>query len=495
MQASPSFDRWTGRGNPSTWAGVVLLSLLRLAHVHLLWADEDFHIAAALNILHGRVPYRDFLYDKPPLSAFYYLLTGAHAGWPLRLLDAAYVLLACCLMYRLARDWWGESAGRTAALLFAFFMAFYLPSAVISFAPDALMIVPHVAAIYFTHQRRGGWAGLCAGIAFLVNTKAIFVLATCGLWLAIPISTEKFWSKGAKQWLALTVGFTIPLAAAFVALLGVGAWHGYVQQVWQWGLQYAKQPPALDPFRAGLALTANWLGFHAALVLAAAFALLRMRTVDRLKLSLWLALSFMAVSLGGRFSPRYFLQLLPPLVLVAAEGCTLLWQTYRLRVAAALAILLLIPLCRFGPRYAMLAFDNLRGREPQWADVAMELDNQRAAGRITTLAHPGDTLFVWGLRSSIYVYTRMISDSRFWDSEPLTGVPGDRHLAAATVIDSGPAAAYRAELTLSRPTFIVDGLGPMNPRLAPGVYPELRPWLSEYRLVGRTGLTLIYRRR
>src|SRR5262249_13552939 len=40
----------------------------RLCHVNLLWADEDYHLAAAIQTLHGKLPYRDFWYDKPPLN-------------------------------------------------------------------------------------------------------------------------------------------------------------------------------------------------------------------------------------------------------------------------------------------------------------------------------------------------------------------------------------------------------------------------------------------
>jgi hypothetical protein len=89
----------------------------------------------------------------------------------------------------------------------------------------------------------------------------------------------------------------------------------------------------------------------------------------------------------------------------------------------------------------------------------------------------------------------MVPDGLFGDSQPLTGVPADRHLRANTPIYSAPAAANRKQLAASRPTFIVDGLGLLNPNLAPSVYPELRPWLADYQLVGHTNLSLIYRRR
>src|SRR5882724_6619437 len=97
-------------------AVAILFACLRLCHAHLLWSDEDYHLAAAIRILHGEIPYRDFWYDKPPLAAVYYLLIGGHSGLALRSLDAAYILLACFVAYRLALSWWSETEARIAAL-------------------------------------------------------------------------------------------------------------------------------------------------------------------------------------------------------------------------------------------------------------------------------------------------------------------------------------------------------------------------------------------
>ncbi len=481
MEAAVSSVRLAARTRWIWLCVIVALACLRLSHIHLLWADEDYHLAAALQILHGKVPYRDFWYDKPPLSAVYYLLIAGSAGWPLRLLDAAYVLLACRLIYRLTRDWWSEAEAWTAALLFAFFTAFYLPSAVIAFAADALMVVPHLAAIYCARRKLPLWCGFFAGIAFLVNTKALFILAVCAIWL---------W----PEWWLILAGFAIPAFAGFLWSILVGAWPGYCEQVWRWGLIYAKQSPVLDPVTNALVRTSHWLGFHAALAVGAIFGFLRISPNDRWKLAVWLIFSFAAVSLGWRFAPHYFLQLLPPLIVLASRGIVLALRDRRTLAAALLAILLLVPFIRFAPRYASLALDNWQHREPRWTDVAMDLDSRHAAQKIRGLAHPGDTLFVWGYRPNLYVYTRMISDSRFWDSQPLTGVPADRHLFATTAIYGGPAAANRKELTHSHPTFIVDGLGPLNPNLRLAAYPDLRAWLSEYKVAGRTELCVIYRR-
>ena len=458
---------------------ILALACLRLCHSALLWADEDYHLAAAVHILNGKLPYRDFWYDKPPLSALYYLIIGARGGWSLRLLDAAYIVATAFLAYAVARDWWGEVEGRVAGLLLAFYTTFYLPSSVISFAPDALMMAPHLLAIYFVRRHSPVGAGLAAGCAFLVNAKALFVLATCVvlLWNSSP---------------ALLLGFAIPTLSALGLALATGAWSGYREQVWEWGLIYARQSPVVHPLQLGIQRTADWLGFHSALALGAGLTLSKER--ERWQLAVWLALSFAAVCLGTRFAPHYYLQLLPPLVVAASRGIVLAVRERGRYAIAVLTILLLIPAIRFGPRYAMLAFDALSHRDANWTDVAMDLDSQHAAKILARLQHPGDTLFVWGYRPNLYVYTRMSPDGRFWDSQPLTGIPADRHLSAVDAVYGGPARLNRDELAHSNPVFIVDGLSPFNPKLEPRAYPELRPWMDHYRLISRTPLCLIYER-
>jgi hypothetical protein len=82
--------------------------------------------------------------------------------------------------------------------------------------------------------------------------------------------------------------------------------------------------------------------------------------------------------------------------------------------------------------------------------------------------------------------------SRFWDSQALTGVPADRHLRDTLAVMPEDAARNRREFAASRPKFVVDSLSLENPRLAMEVYPELRAWLGQYEVVGRTGMSLVY---
>jgi hypothetical protein len=296
----------------------------------------------------------------------------------------------------------------------------------------------------------------------LVNPKAAFVLAACALWT---------W----RSWPWLLAGFALPNLAA-LALFGAP----YIQEVWRWGALYSKQGFAVS---TGFTRTANWAGFHCALIVAAAWAIWKEK---QWRLVMWLLLSLAAVAAGWRFFPRYYFQLLPVMALMAARGYTLLG-----RCRAVVWLLLLIPLIRFGPRYVELASDLAHHRQTQWSDLALNQDSRAVADRI---GHEG-TLLVWGYRPDIFAYTRMPAGSRFLDSQPLTGVLADRHLTDSQGIAPELAAANRRELITTKPTWIVDGLGPLNPALAITNYPDLREWLAGYSEAARTRDSVIYRRK
>ncbi len=458
-----------------TFFAALFLVLLaaRLCHVDILWAEEDLPMAAARQMEFGKTLYRDVRFDKPPLLPSLYLAWGARAGWPLRLAGALYALLACVLAFALARDLWGRREGFWAAGLLGFFLIFDFPSAAIPLAADLTMLAPHLAAVWLAFRGRAFWSGALAGVAFLINTKALFVVAACAVWCFPSVAL-------------LAAGFLAVNALAAAWLAWSGALIPYLDQVWRWGFLYAGSTFLDRPVRDGVIRTAAWLGFHAALVVAALWT--RHSGPFRWKLAAWAALSFSAAMLGWRFFPRYFFQFLPVLVVAASRGMVLMkrWR------AIALG-LLLIPLIRFGPRYIVLAHDLAAGQPHNWSDVAMDQDSRAAARIARELARPGDTLFVWGFRPDLFVYTGLPAGTRFLDSQPLTGVPADRHLTQSASVAADFTRANRAALAISRPTFVIDGLSLYNPALAMDRYPDLRPWLAQYREVTRTHATVIYR--
>jgi hypothetical protein len=449
----------------------------RLCHLDILWADEDYHQAAAIQILHGKMLYRDLWYDKPPLSALVYLLFAAQGGWILRSASALFATLVSLLAFRFASRLWTNREGYWAAGLSAFFLIFYFPGATITLEPDTLMMAPHLIAICLAWRGRALLSGVAAGIAMLFNVKGIFVLAACSVfvWRSLPV---------------LAVGFLLPNLIFFGGLLIAGSFRDYFEQVWRWGFLYSASP---DTVRAGLVRALNWFGFHSALMIGAVCLFVRYGKAGG-KWGAWFVLSLIGAGIGWRFLPRYMDQLLPPLVILGARGLSTLWDRRRWVAGLATGLALMLPIARFGPRYVILASE-LRAHKPhEWADVALDLDSRAAARTILRLAHPGDTIMVWGYRPNVIAYTRLPVAGKFWDSQPLTGVPADRHLYSTRSIAEDWVRKNREELIRTKPSFISDGLSLLNPELDMSRFPDLREWLESYCAVTRTSETVIYRR-
>lgn len=457
--------------------GFLLLSavvaITRFCHSRVVWVEEAYPMAAALEMLRGRMLYRDIWFDKPPLFPIYYASFGAQYGWPLRLAGTLLVLACCYAAFLLAKEWWSEREGLAAAALLGFFLTFGIPSAVMAAAPDLLMITPHLLAILFCVRNQPFRAGLACGVAMLINTKAAYAGAACLFW---------HWRSAHL----LAAGFAAAQAPALVWLWAGGALPSYWQQVWQWGFLYSSHSPYEPPWIEGVRRSMNWAGFHAALVVGTALYF-RRPLARKPQAAVWLFLSLAAVTAGWRFFPRYYFQLLAPMCVLGAGGlCSgAVWQGRRWRILTL--ALLLIPLVRFGPRYVQVA----AGRA--WSDLALHDDSRQVAEWLR--AKGVRSALVWGYRPDVYAYSRIPAASPFLDSQPLTGVLADRHLVDSRPIAGELAARNRQILVRTAPEAIVDGLGPLNPALAIGAFPDLREWLGNYEAAFSTGKATVYVRR
>ena len=422
-----------------------LVFAVRLTHSQLLWIEEAYPMTAAIQMLHGRLPYFDFWFDKPPLSAALYLLWGAAPGWLLRLAGALYVTGCAALAFRLG--------GRYAAWLLAVYLSFGIPSAVMALAPDLLLVAPHLAAIWMAQTGRPLVAGLICGVGLLIHTKAVFILAAALLW--------------APHWRTL---------AGFAATLPIHALFGpnYWQQVWWWGSIYSANTFVANPVVEFLRRTSNWIGFHSAAIVAAALYTHNWRNYA------WLVIAFASITTGLRFFPRYYFFLLVPIVILAGKSLEKLQPRWRIAVLA----LLLVPIVRFAPKDIQLALGNQR-----WDDLALFHDSQTIAKYINLQATPKDTLFVWGYRPDIDALTRLKGGTPFLESQPLDCIFADRHLRESTPMSNFGCDTRLQRFRESEPTWLVDGLGPSNVRLRLEVYRSLQG----YDLVLRTQTAYLYK--
>lgn len=420
---------------------------VRLTHSQVLWIEEAYPMTAAIQMLHGRMPYADFWFDKPPLSAALYLLWGALPGWPLRLAGAIYVTLCAALAYRLG--------GRFSAWLMAVYLSFGIPSAVMALAPDLLLVAPHLAAIALAQAGRPWLAGLACGVALLIHTKAVLILFAALLW--------------APNWRTL---------AGFAATLPIHALFGpnYWQQVWWWGRVYSENTFVAKPWLEFFRRTSNWIGFQSAAVLALCFPF----QIPDLRHFAWLGLSIFSVSLGLRFAPRYYFFLLVPVVILAGRSLESMPTRWRIAILA----LLLIPVARFAPRDVQLALGNQK-----WDDLALFEDSRTIATYLNQQAKPSDTLFVWGYRPDIDALSRLKGGTPYLESQPLDCIFADRHLREFKPMPNLGCEQRLHRFREAEPNWLVDGLGPSNLRLRLEAFRSLRG----YDLVLKTPTAYLYK--
>jgi len=446
------------------FALLAVLLATHLAESGVLWEGETLPLATALQMKHGAVIYRDAWFDKPPLVPAVCLLWGAATGPALRIAGALYGWLAALLGSAICATLWGRREGYIGAGLLTFFLIFDTHSAVLPMGADLLLLVPHLAAVLFAIRKQPVLCGIAAGIGFLLNAKAVFVLAICAIFLWPSV-------------VPMAVGFLLPNVIVFGYLIGNGAMARYLDQAWRWPALYANSPLVADPVWNGVVRTVNWLGFHAVLVIG---AIAFWRRERQWRFIVWAILCYAGVVLGWRFFPRYFFLLLPPLCIAAARGLAAI----RPRIMAGIVVAcLIVPAFRFGPRYA-----SLNG----WSDLAMDRDSRLASEIVMLNSLPTDTLFVWGYRPEIFVYTKLKPATRYLDSQALTGVPADRHLTQSTVVLRKGTSEARTEVAAALPDVLVDGLSLFNPALSMDKYPEFRN--LRYREVGRTRTTIVYKR-
>lgn len=449
------------------WIGIFLLTLLLRApslYTEVLDPDEAGHAVHVGVWLDGGTPYVDFIDNKQPLFYATYAAIFTLLGRSLLAVHAVtipWLVFTAFLLCRLARAVWGSPlAGRAAALVFTFFGTAYLEKDMLASNTEVLMNLPLAAAFLVAlggsrdgpRGRAAFVAGLLAGLATLYNLKAGIALPLLALIVLLEGSDR--WRHGLPASLLLGVGALLPWGVTCLAFWAGGALHEMIYWNFLLNRKYADAgvPLWLIDFRRGilygfprlllflLATIVAWAAAGAALLAPPRDA--RPRRQVRW-IGLWLAASFAPVCIGGRLYGHYFIQLLPPLALLAA-GPLARWLAglgpfavsapddplasgpeepqprYRLRPVRTALLLAgaLVPVCGLTVAgHLRIARGELDGLRPEVGRVAAYVRGHTC---------PDDRLFIWGYWSPVYYYARRPPATRFVYPQTLAGyVPGN----------------------------------------------------------------------
>ncbi|MEU6171669.1 glycosyltransferase family 39 protein [Streptantibioticus parmotrematis] len=477
---------------PAAWRGrywTVLLPLFAAvaALTHLpsflrpVWNPDEGFLATQAGVLaHGGTLYQNVVDRKPPLVPWLYEglfgLFGAGSLWPVRTLAVVAHLATAALLASVARRRWGDRAGVVAGLGYLLVSIGLAPEDTQAATFEVFMLPWTAAAFWCADRRRWTLAGLAvAGAALAKQTGgAVLLPVVWMLWRSGGGASQGGTRR--KGALGLAAGFVLPLAAVAVALgpgrflfwtvTGSGSYATVSGSAWL-------TAAARGLGNAGILLVAcAGLAVPVALLLRGRGAGRRFADAD---LWIWLAASLVAVVTGFQFYGHYYLQLLPPLVLL---GTAALRRRPRWR----------------RPAFAWTALAACGFLV--WGLTAPRTDLDHAhtvAAAVRRDTPPGARVLVWGMHPEEYWLAGRAPASRFLTAGFLTNFSGGRGGAQVGERYAVPGAwdTFRREMADHPPALIVDDSRgqPYGPSRIPGFRDLLR---SHYRPVGTTDGAVLY---
>jgi 4-amino-4-deoxy-L-arabinose transferase-like glycosyltransferase len=470
--------------------------------------DESVYVVVAREMLRGGRLYIDVVDRKPPLLFWVYegiLRAFGSNNWPaLHLVGMLWVLATMWALFLVGRRLAGAPAGLAAALLYAVFKCFWVVTN-LAFNGEVMMNLPLVLgfAIVF-HPGRSRWrpelllAGAMPAIGGLIKQPAGIAGVPLGLYVLLDSYRRARgldWRHSLVHALWLILGFVAMLAAASLLLAREGLlrdafyWsvldhdvsYGLLSAVfWERG---ARMTLIFSVCCTPLLLGAWWSLRHPELWVA--------RGAERFALLAWLVVATIGTAASGRFFDYYYLQLLPPLCLLAAPWFGHVWQSgpdvsraHWTRVAVAVCALI------------FLVVNFAESPRPMGQDAMSQFVRRHSSA--------DDRIFVWGQYPSFYLHADRRPASRYITFFPLTGYifgsPWNHdplHEDTRDRILPGAWANLEQDFAQHPPRYILDTEGIRHPPKYPvSQFPELDGLLvRDYRLVFTAPGGLLYERR
>jgi len=324
--------------------GAMLAVAWRLPFLHApLTADEGGYAEVARLWSRSWTLYGSAWVDRPQGLVLTYrgaLAAGLGSTAGLRAVAAGIAAATVVVVFLLARRLAGPGAAVAAALLLAtlgaspWIESFTLEGELIAALPAAAAVL---AFCKFAERRRLPWlvaAGMLAGAAPMVKQSAVDAF--------LAIAAVLVWTRAWRSLAVFAAAACVPVAAAALSAMDPSAWWFAVVRYRAAGTSLFVGSPATHAtaFVDSLPAASRALG---PLVLLAAFGV---RGSPRL-VRLWLAAAVVGVLGGGAFHPHYYVQLAPPLAVLAGIGAARLRAGHRSVLVAAVgtaAVAVTVPL-------------------------------------------------------------------------------------------------------------------------------------------------------
>ncbi|HCA88399.1 MAG TPA: glycosyltransferase [Streptomyces sp.] len=461
-------------------AGLAVLTRLP-SFARPLWNPDEGYLAVQARMLAaGGALYETVVDRKPPLLPWLYqgafALFGDDSLWPLRALAVLAQLLTAVLLAAVARGRWGDRAGRTAGVLYLLVSIGLNPEDTQAAGFEVFMLPATVAAVRCADRRWWAAAGLMVAAAALTKQTggAVALPVLWLLWRHRPRGTRL--SAGCR----LGFGFAAPVAVVALATDPSGFLFWTVTGSAEYAALSGSELHVLGRAAANAALLA---AACAGLVLPS-LALLRRRATGAragawtADLWLWGLSSAVAVSVGFHFFGHYYLQLLPPLVLLGTAALRRLprpWPRAAVLCSAASCLTFL--------GWGLLA-------------PSGELEHARLLARQVELrTAAADRVLIWGMHPEQYWFADRTPATRYLTAGLLTNYSGGRdgRQVGPRYAVPGSWSVLRRELAAGPPALIVDDS--RGKPYGPDRVPALRGFLRKHYVpVGTVNGAILYAR-
>ena len=446
--------------------GIILLTvairLPSLLHPRPIDSEAMYSVVAN-EIVDGGRPYIDAVERKPPLLFWTYAAIFKVAGefnWKaLHFAALVWTLCAMAGLYLIARSLFDRNTGLIAALFYGIFQPLWMWKN-LSFDGEMLMNLPIIWAWAIAFRQTSSRlrpelfaAGALLAAAFLLKQPAAISAVPLGIYLLLPsyrTSRSLTPTNSIIQATMLTVGFFAVLGLATIVL-----WkQGILRDAFYWTIADHDIPHIF--WQKGIVNTLGFLGACLPLVIGAILAcrdkeeIWAGKTAEQTALFGLLAASAIGAAAGARFYPHYYVQLIPPLALLAAPYYARLWSRtmqpphWLLRPAVT---------------YAWLAFTVVAFSIEDWTALAPRRVPFEAGQYLFSHSSHDDRIFVWGQSPEIYLDAHRRPACRYITTFPLTGyvfggpIPG---LDTSSRILPGAWSTLQRDFARHPPAYIVD---------------------------------------
>ena len=488
------------------WAalGVVLLTIaIRLPSLlHPQPIDsESMYSVVANQIVDGGRPYLDAVERKPPLLFWTYAavfeLAGKYNWKVLHVVALVWTLATMAGLYLIATRLFDRNTGVIAALFYSVFQPCGRAQN-IAFDGELLMNLPIVWAWAIGFRKSSSRirpellvSGALLGVAFLLKQPAAIAAVPLGIYLLLPsyrTSRRLLPSACVTHAAMLTTGFFGTLALVASVLHG----QGILREAIYWTITDHTIPYVF--WKKGILVTLAYVVGFLPLLMGAATAIRDKHAIwtgknaERTALLGLLVASAVGAAAGARFYEHYYIQLVPPLALLAAPCYAQLGAG---RIQSHHWLL------RPFVTYAWLALTAVAVSTGDWLELSGRREPLETGRYLRKHSAPNDRIFVWGQTSKIYLDARRHPACRYIATFPLTGFvfgglpPG---IDTRNRILPGAWATLEKDFANHPPAYIVDNQAEPGNRYPVRDFPILAKLIAErYQPVARTAEGVVYR--